>query len=359
MAVSVSWGTIKSLLIFFGPIIIPKALAYYRSARNAPRIHGLAVQPLPSSARRAIWALSIAAFTLLVLGLLPPWAPENVFRATQSRLQIPTDVLFTRLSALRPGHALTPRDEALRARLASAEARLLYLQFGPGPLADCPFCSSDEPRSFFYYALPSILAPHLANLALLAAATSVPLTGRAGARWRTASSLAGAALAALDLFLVGSYNHQSNSRALRLSEVDFFFWRARAWRLAALAALDALLAWVLYLTATNRAFVAGPGPAERAEGVARALAAARSKLSAVGIAKNATVRDAELRARSTEYWHQEVRLVGEAMEDREVVDGVKDALENRIDIQRITRDADSYAQNVLQAIQQGNPTLVG
>jgi hypothetical protein len=43
--------------------------------------------------------------------------------------------------------------------------------------------------------------------------------------------------------------------------------------------------------------------------------------------------------------------MGEVMEEREVVEGVNDALSNRIDVSSITRDADGYAQNVLQNLQ--------
>ena len=42
--------------------------------------------------------------------------------------------------------------------------------------------------------------------------------------------------------------------------------------------------------------------------------------------------------------------MGEVMEDREVVDGVNDALSNRIKIQDITNDAEQYSQTVLQPL---------
>jgi hypothetical protein len=122
----------------------------------------------------------------------------------------------------------------------------------------------------------------------------------------------------------------------------------RNYRFVALAALDAVVAFALYLSATNRAFVQPPSAAERIELVNRALVTAKSKMNASGIVKNTIMRDEDLRSRSQGYWQHEVRLMGEVMEEREVIDGVNDALSNRIDIQNITRDAETYTQGVLR-----------
>ncbi|KAK0634974.1 CHD5-like protein-domain-containing protein [Bombardia bombarda] len=343
---------LKSLLIFFGPILIPKAISYYRAVRAAPRIHGLKVRPLPAPVLRAILLLSTVAAVLLIR-TLPVFSPDNIFTITESRLQIPVDVLFARLSAMRRNMLLTPTDVALRARFVNLESRLLYLQFGPTPLADCPFCTSDDPQTYLYYALPDLLAPHLLNLVVIAVLTSHLFSGRDGAAWRTTATIAGVVLAAVDIYVVSTYNYQLNSRALRLGEMDFFYWKARVWRAVGLAGLDILLAVAMYLTATNRAFVIPPTAAERVEGVARALNAVKNKISAVGVVKNTMNRDDELRARSTGYWSHEVRLMREVMEEREVIEKVSDALQNRIDIQQITRDADLYAQSMLYGLSGG------
>jgi hypothetical protein len=108
-----------------------------------------------------------------------------------------------------------------------------------------------------------------------------------------------------------------------------------------------VLGWVLYLSSTNRAFVVPPTAAERVEGVVRALGSVKSKISAVGIVKNTAIRDEELRGRMTGYWTHEGMLMRDVMEEREVVEGVTDALTNRIDIRNIERDAEMYAGNVL------------
>ncbi|KAH6848333.1 hypothetical protein B0I37DRAFT_161798 [Chaetomium sp. MPI-CAGE-AT-0009] len=360
---AIPWGTIKSLLIFFGPLLLPKAIGYYRRARAAPRIHGLKVRPLPAPIARSI-AILLAVAAVFLVRTLPIFSPENIFKTTQSRLQIPADVLFNRLSALRPDNTLTTTDLALRAKFASLESRLLYLQHGPSVLATCPFCTSDEPRSYLYYAIPDLLAPHLFNLAVIALSTSSLLTGRsltgpAASRFRSAASLAGVAFAFLDLYWVASYNHTANARALRLGEIDAFFWTARAARYGAVALVDGLLALVLYLSATHRAFVTPPSAAERVVGVANSLGSIKGFVNAAGVVKNTVLRDEELRARSTAYWAHEVRLMREMMEEREVVEGVNDALLNRIDIRSIERDAEVYAQAVLSREGAAEEVVVG
>ncbi|KAH8677393.1 hypothetical protein BX600DRAFT_449632 [Xylariales sp. PMI_506] len=354
---TISWGTIKSLLIFFGPILLPKAIGYYRKIRAGPAAQGLQIKPLPPKVLRALAVLGITVLVYIVL-CLPPFAPENLFVRTQSRLQIPTDVLFTRLTALRPNNTLTETDTALRAKFVNLESRLLYLQFGPRILGHCPFCNADDPSSYFYYALPAILAPHLLNLVMLSVITSGLMTGRDGTKWRTPAVLASAALACLDIYLVHSYNYQANSKASRLAELDHFFWNMRLYRVGALALLNSAFAALLYLSSTNRAFASPPSPAERVEAVTRQLALTKSKMGALGIVKNATIRDEELRARVQAYWQHEGRLMREVMEEREVVEGVNDALTNRINIAEISRDAETYALNVLPRLPP-TPTTVG
>ncbi|KAI1460868.1 hypothetical protein F4805DRAFT_415892 [Annulohypoxylon moriforme] len=348
---AIPWGTIKSLLIFFGPMLLPKAINYYRSARAAPAAAGVSIQPIPPAALRALTILATTALVLLIRAL-PLFAPENVFLRTQSRLQIPTDVLFNRLASLRPNGILTPIDTALRAKFVNLESRLLYLQHGPDVLATCPFCTSENPRSYFYYALPALLIPHLANLVIVSIATSDLVSGSHGPKWRTTAAIAAGLGAALDAYLASSYNYQANSRATRLVELEFYFWTARSTRLVLLSLFDGLLATLLYLSSTNRAFAAPPSAAERVEAVTRRLMTTKSRLNAVGIVKNTALRDEDMRARTQAYWRHEGRLMREVMEEREVVEGVNDALENRINIQDITRDADAYALNVLPRMEE-------
>lgn len=320
--------------------------------RYAPNRPGAQpIRPLPPGALRALVLLAAVSIAFLVKSLpIPGLAPENVFVLTDSRLQIPTDVLFNRLASLRPDGVLTARDESLRARFVNLESRLLYLTFGPAALADCAFCNSDEPNSYLVYALVDVLAPHLLNIALLTLATSRSLSGGEGGGWRGRAMLASGVLAAVDVYTLSAHDHQANARALRLADLDFFYWRARACRHACLALLDAAVAVVTFLSATRRAF-ASPRPlVERVDAVNRSLAAgARSKLGAAAIVKNTVSRDAELMRTAQAYWAHETTVMGAALEDREVAEGIKDALESRIDMGAISADAERYVKAMLES----------
>ncbi|KLU89648.1 hypothetical protein MAPG_08619 [Magnaporthiopsis poae ATCC 64411] len=267
--VTLSWGTIKSLLIVFGPFFLPKILSLYRRVRYARNQPGAQpIRPLPPGALRALVLLAAVSIAFLVKSLpIPGLTPENVFVLTDSRLQIPTDVLFNRLASLRPDGVLTARDESLRVRFVNLESRLLYLTFGPAALADCAFCNSDEPNSYLVYALVDVLAPHLLNVALLTLATSKNLSGGG---WRGRALLASAVLTAIDL-------------------------------------------------------------------------------GAAAIVKNTVSRDAELMRTAQAYWAHETAVMGATLEDREVVDGIRDALESRIDMGAISADAERYVNAMLES----------
>ncbi|KAI1825678.1 hypothetical protein F4861DRAFT_160920 [Xylaria intraflava] len=348
-AFAVSWGTIKSLLLFFGPILLPKALAYYRGLRASSQAANQPIRPLPAPAFRAVTILCSVSLVLFILAL-PPFAPENLFNLTSSRLQIPTDVLFTRLASLRPNNILTPTDDALRAKFVNLESRLLYLQFGPDALAFCPFCLSDDPKTYLYYALPSLLAPHLLNLVVVSLATSAPVAGNDASGWRRNAAVASAVVAGLDIWSVSVYNYGANARATRLVDLEMYFWSSRALRHVVLGLLNAGIAALIYVSATKRLFATPLDPASRIETAVRQLLATKSRLSAVGIVKNTSLRDEDLRERTSAYWTHEGRLMREVMEEREVVEGINDALANRINIQDISRDAEHYSLNVLPPI---------
>ncbi|KAF2964023.1 hypothetical protein GQX73_g9544 [Xylaria multiplex] len=200
---------------------------------------------------------------------------------------------------------------------------------------------------YFYYALPSLLAPHLVNLVVVSLATSATVSGKEAARWRRIASMAMAVVAGIDVWSVSTYNHGANARATRPSDLDMYFWTSRALRPVALGVLNLAIAALIYVSSTNRLFVSPVDPATRVAAVTRQLLATKSKMSAVGIIKNTSLRDEDLRTRTAAYWTHEGRLMREVMEDREVVEGINDALANRIQIQAITQDAENYALNML------------
>jgi hypothetical protein len=155
----------------------------------------------------------------------------------------------------------------------------------------------------------------------------------------------------MEVYFVSSYDYQVNARATRLEDVDAFFWKMRTCRGIAIAALDGIIGWLLYLSSTNRAFLKPPSTAERIEVSVKTLEGVRSKMGAMGILRNTINRDDELRSRSQGYWVHEGRLMRELMEEREVVEGVNNALESRINLQTVTADAEAYAQGVFGPLQ--------
>ncbi|PHH55736.1 hypothetical protein CFIMG_000343RA [Ceratocystis fimbriata CBS 114723] len=337
------WVTFKSLAIFFGPLVIPRAYAYYQSQRTAATRHGLTPRPLPIRAYYGLVFLGAVSVFFALQALLR--VPENVFTQTNSRLQIPADVLFNRLATI---HPLSPADEALRARFVNLESRLLYLKYGPSVMADCVFCTSERSDMFFVYALPALVAPHLVNILAIAMATSPLLAGPWTLRWRNPTVLASILIAMVDLYNVQAYNHKANARALRLGDLDMFHWRANTLRLLRLVLVNTVLGTLMYLTATNRAFVEAPPAAVRVEAVNKSLATVIAKVNAVGILKNTVSRNSQLRDHANTYWTSEARVTQQLMEEREVVDSVNDALENnRIDVSAVTRSAHQYATNIL------------
>lgn len=171
--------------------------------------------------------------------------------------------------------------------------------------------------------------------------------GKEAASWRIPAVISAVSMIGIDMYLVNAYDHGNNARTARLEDIDAFFWTMRIYRKLAICVLDSILGWVIWLTATNRAFVTPHTTAERIERTTRVLESTRSKLGAMGVVRNTVARDENLRNRTQAYWIHEGRLVSEAMEDREVVEGVNNALENRINVAKIAQDADTYAGGIL------------
>lgn len=114
-----------------------------------------------------------------------------------------------------------------------------------------------------------------------------------------------------------------------------------------LALVDTVFAGFLWATSTNRLFAVPPAAAERIEGVVKVLENVRGRLSAVGIVRNAVVRDEALRKKTDSYWKKEGEVMGEVMDEREVVEGVRAALESgRVSVQKLEEEARLYAEGI-------------
>ncbi|PSR78805.1 hypothetical protein BD289DRAFT_416262 [Coniella lustricola] len=343
----VTWGTIRSLLIFFGPMLVPKAITWYRTARNAPKAARKPVVALPRASLLVILLLSFSALTLFTLGAVPRLAPENLFTLTRSNPTTSNNLLASRLATLRP---LTERDERIiHTKFESKASKLLYYKYGPDALANCPFCTSQDPTTYLLYAIPAVAIPHLLNAVLVGVSTSLTLTGKAGAQWRSLATYAAASVAIIDFYALSQWDHVSgNEKARILAEVFFFHWTARTMRFLALAGLQLTLAGVLYLSSTNRMFVPATTASERIDTITAALGVVNMRIRSANVLKNTVARDADLRAIDVSYWAHEGVVMQEAMESMEVVESMRDAVENRrIDPQAMEQAADAFAQRVM------------
>ena len=340
-----TFNSLKTLLYTLGPLFLPKLITSYRTLRAQSTTSPLPVQPLPKPVQNSLNLLFAFAVCALI-STLPYFSPENIFDITSSRLQTPNDVLFTRLTAVRGSDGLSIDDNNLRPKLASIDSRLLYLTFGPDVVTNCPFCLSDEPRTYFFYALPSILLPHIIHLFALGLATSNLVAGKWGSKWRATASVIGLGLAFGEAYSFTSYDWRANARAPRPEEYVLFYWRMRVLRGILISVIDAVVAGLLYLNSTNRMFVTPLSVAERMEAALKLLEQAKGKMHTIGIIRNAVARDDWLRRRTDTYWIKEGRLMGEVMTEREVVEGVRNALENRVQVSKVEDDARRFSEGI-------------
>lgn len=285
--------------------VAPRALALYRSIRSSA--YKQSIRPLPPQLVPVLTLLLFSAGLTLIL-LLPQFQSTNIFALTSARPTTSTNVLFEKLSSLRP---LTSQEEGpLRSAFGRKEGRLLYYALGPDTLTECMFCSPAElenpgastiPLSYLAYQLPKQLTPHILNVfiiglvtspifvnifgsfiySFLSTSTSTPTqaptsssSSTTTARWRTPFLTISIALAAADVYFLATYDVRTNAspNALRsIESVDFLHWRLRIYRLSCLAILNILLTTCVYLSATNRFFINPPSVHDRLTAVGQAV----------------------------------------------------------------------------------------
>jgi hypothetical protein len=331
-------------------------MAFYRSIKSASQGPNSVVRPPPPRVQRCLNILYAFVFISLLL-TLPYFSPPNLFKETGSRLGLPTNLLQSRVSGLRQGN-LTPLDTLFFEKMnqepqkanAPKDLALLYAAYGPDVVTQCPFCTAPQPKSYLYYALPSIMGPHILHIFLLGLITSSFVSGSEGVRWRTYATIAGVALAGGELYLTWTYNWEANGQKRMLQEVDFFYWNMRMWRQLAFAAVDGLLGWFLWLTSTNRWLVKPPTISEQLTDVTNTLAGSYAQINLLGNVRNAVVRDNELRTAHGEYWLSESREMQDIEREREVVDAKNIAL-SRMDFEKTQRRAENYVEQIFAGLQ--------
>lgn len=102
--------------------VLPRALGYFNALKLAYRTRPPPT-PLPKNVDRSlnIFFCSVLFFLIQSFPRGPDRDIQNVFSTTNTRLGVPTDVLFARLAMIRPNGILTKTDEALRTALATKE----------------------------------------------------------------------------------------------------------------------------------------------------------------------------------------------------------------------------------------------
>ncbi|PGH08264.1 hypothetical protein AJ79_06050 [Helicocarpus griseus UAMH5409] len=378
-----NYDNIKTLLIFFSPLIFRQTRSLYRSLRTSLS-HRPAPRPLPNSAAFALNILFITICVTLFLSLpastgINPHAPSpNIFTQTNSRLNTPTELLFSRLARhyRPPTNTLTESDLLLKSKFTIPSARKIYLRFGPDTLTNCPFCTPDNEASYLIYYLPfHTLLPHLLHMFLTGLITSRPLTGASASRWRGKFTLAALLLFLLETLLVSMYD--PNTHGTGSTDIPSSFHnRLTSARFLSFTLFDATCAAIIWLTATHRFFYKPPSPAQVAEkivsNVSTTLAGATAKAHALSVVRNATVRDRVLKGRDDAYWRTVVAMEGSGAdgnnnnnnrgsiwEEEEVVRAMTRVMQRRnasgkgdeVDLGRLGVEAGSYVDGVTAGLE--------
>lgn len=160
--------------------------------------------------------------------------------------------------------------------------------------------------------------------------------------------MVGAALALFECYLTATSDPKANARVARAEDLNHFHWNMRVWRGIGLGIADAVLAGFLWASSTNRMFVVPPTAAERMDAAMKVLENARGRLGALAIVRNVVVRDEGLRRQGEAYWRKEGQVMSEAMDEREVVEGVRNALgSGRLSVTKIEDEARRFADSIV------------
>ncbi|KAE9980156.1 hypothetical protein BLS_009049 [Venturia inaequalis] len=350
-----TFSSVFQILLFAGPWLLPRGLAFYRSIKSANQGPNSVVRPPPPHVQRCLNILFGGVLVCLVL-TLPYFSPSNIFKETGSRLGLPTKLLQSRLLALREGN-LQPLEKLFLEKMEQAPEKwnapkdlaLLYAAYGPDVVLQCPFCSPEHSNSYLYYALPAIMGWHMIHIFLLGAITSTFVSGSEGARWRTYATIAGVALAAGEFYMTYTYDWEANKQKRALGEVDWFYWKMRMYRQLAFATTDGFLGWFLWLTSTNRWLVKPASITEQLNVATQTLAESYTQINIVSSLRNAIVRDNELRATQEEYWLVNAQETRNMESEREVIDARNIAM-SRMDMDRLKGTYDNVLERLFAGL---------
>ncbi|KAH6639511.1 hypothetical protein C7974DRAFT_388672 [Boeremia exigua] len=337
---------VHSLLILFGPFVLPRIVDWFNVARATSR--SVPIRPTPPRVQNALNLLFIAAVACLTLSL-SRFAPENIFPTTQSHIRTETSVLFARLRHLRP---LTDIDHALRSKFeVNARNKLYYLAYGPDTLLNCVWCATandNDTNNYFLYSLPKLVLPHIFQLAVLGMATS-SLVGTEGSRFRTHATILGLATLIVEVWFMATYDITVNRRAKFLQDIDSIYWRARFLRYIVFAVQDIGIAFVLWATSTNRWLAKPVSIAERLEMATRVSEETLNRMRALGLITNSVNRDPALRGVREEYWSTEGQVMSETIQEEAVMEQINIAI-SKLDFNALEGRVGEVADGILKGI---------
>ncbi|KAF2127343.1 hypothetical protein P153DRAFT_368650 [Dothidotthia symphoricarpi CBS 119687] len=337
---------VHSLLIMFGPFIIPRIFDWINVARASAR--SVPVRPTPPRVKNALNLLFVATVVCVVLSL-SRFAPENIFLQTQSHIRTEVSVLFARLRHLRP---LTAEDDALRTKFGgSARNKLLYLVYGPDTLLNCGWCGTangNDQQDYFLYSLPKIVTPHIFQFLVLGLATS-SLVGSEGSRFRTHATIMGISALIVETWFMATYDITTNKRAKFVQDIDSVYWRVRFLRYIVFALQDIALALVLWATSTNRWLAMPVNIAERIEMSSRQAEETLNKLRGLGLLTNSVNRDSALRGVREEYWRTEGQVMADTVQDEAVTEQINKVV-SKMDFSSLEGRVSEVADGILRSI---------